>query len=56
MGTKTQELSNATQEKVGNAGQAVKDTAYSGYEKVSCEALKVQSHSKLLNLGDPSGQ
>ncbi|KHJ90757.1 hypothetical protein OESDEN_09391 [Oesophagostomum dentatum] len=35
VGEKAQELSNATQEKLANAGHAVKDTAYSGYEKVT---------------------
>ncbi|EYC40644.1 hypothetical protein Y032_0603g528 [Ancylostoma ceylanicum] len=43
MGDKAQELSNATQEKIGNAGQAVKDTVQSGYDKVTqgaCDAAQ----------------
>ncbi|KAK6737576.1 hypothetical protein RB195_019965 [Necator americanus] len=35
MGNKAQELSNATQEKIGNAGHAVKETVQSGYDKVT---------------------
>lgn len=56
VGDKAQELSNATQEKIGNAGQAVKDTVYSGYEKVGCEEVKALIHLKLCDSGDPSSQ